>query len=165
MLVIGLDPGKSFGFAAYQHKKLVQLETYCLVGVLGVLRHLTGNDLVIIEDSRLQSVLFPRINARGVGVNHKTQLKIARDVGRIDSYCDIVQEFCVSSAIPLIKISPEQKGKKLDAEAFAKKTGWEGKTNQHVRDAAIVAWPFRNGAKMQQQLLNAAFKPESVPLL
>ena len=35
------------------------------------------------------------------------------------------------------------KGSKLDAEAFGLVTGWEGKSNQHERDGAMVAWQYR----------------------
>jgi hypothetical protein len=35
-------------------------------------------------------------------------------------------------------ISPKHKGRKLDAETFNKLTGWQKKSNQHERDAAMV---------------------------
>ena len=44
-------------------------------------------------------------------------------------------------------VSPLQKGSKVNRDDFAIKTGWVDKSNEHNRDAAMVAWPFRNGAK------------------
>lgn len=34
----------------------------------------------------------------------------------------------------------------LDAEQFAKVTGWTGSSNQHERDAAMVAWQYWGSA-------------------
>jgi len=44
-------------------------------------------------------------------------------------------------------ISPQQKGSKWNHDEFNAVTGWNGETtNQHVRDAALIAWPFRHKA-------------------
>ena len=53
---------------------------------------------------------------------------------------------CGQHGVPAHGISPKEKGAKLDAATFALMTGWQGKSNQHERDAAMVAWPYR-GAK------------------
>lgn len=53
---------------------------------------------------------------------------------------------CAKLEIPAHGISPTRKGAKVDAERFAAITGWEGSSNEHTRDAAMVAWPYR-GAK------------------
>jgi hypothetical protein len=37
-------------------------------------------------------------------------------------------------------ISPKHKGRKLDAETFNKLTGWQKKSNQHERDAAMCVF-------------------------
>ena len=43
-------------------------------------------------------------------------------------------------------VGPKHKGAKLDAEQFAKVTGWTGSSNQHERDADMVAWQYRGRA-------------------
>ncbi len=70
-------------------------------------------------------------------------MKVARAVGSIDRICGQVEEICVSRDIPLLSVSPLDKGSKVRAEAFREITGWEGKTNEHQRDAAMTAWRFR----------------------
>ena len=32
----------------------------------------------------------------------------------------------------------------MAAEAFGRITGWTERSNEHERDAAMVAWPYRN---------------------
>ena len=41
-------------------------------------------------------------------------------------------------------ISPKGKGAKVNAERFEQVTGWTGASNEHTRDAAMVAYPYRN---------------------
>jgi hypothetical protein len=73
-------------------------------------------------------------------------LKIARNVGQIDAWCSLITAICADLGIPAHGISPTAKGAKLDAEAFALVTRWTGRSNQHERDAAMVAWPYRRTA-------------------
>ncbi len=71
---------------------------------------------------------------------------MARNVGEIDAWCKLIVAICEELGIPAHGISPKGKGAKLNAETFAKATGWKGKSNQHERDAAMVAFAYR-GAK------------------
>lgn len=140
MVVIGIDPGKQTGMAWYRDGRLVMMGTFTPDTVAGIL----GNqdvipDLVVVEDSRLQTY-FGRS-----GQNARGQAKIARDVGRIDGQCADIQACCERLGLRLIRLSPKAKGAKLNHAQFAAKTGWPHKSNPHTRDAACVAWPFRNG--------------------
>jgi len=74
-------------------------------------------------------------------------LKMARNVGEIDAWSRLIVAVCANLSIPCISVSPKGKGKKLDAKQFAVVTGWIAKSNQHERDAATVAWPYRNTFK------------------
>lgn len=151
--VIGIDPGANTGIAIYVRNKLDILETYPPLDAIRLLQksEFTANQkdlLVVMEDSRLQSVVFKRTNIRGGALSHESQLKIARDIGRIDMICTLLEDTCLAKGYSLIRLSPKQKGGKVNSETFCKKTGWEGKSNQHERDAGMVAFPFRHGAKL-----------------
>ena len=41
-------------------------------------------------------------------------------------------------------ISPKSKGAKTKEADFIAATGWQGRSNEHTRDAAMVAWPYRS---------------------
>lgn len=137
--ILGIDPGQHNGLAIFEGGKLIELLTVKPINLVGEITEIAP-DIIIYEDSRLQSVTFPR------GVNKAQTLKIARNVGMVDAICSLIVEIAASLRIPAHGISPKNKGAKLDAEKFAEKTGWSDRTNQHCRDAAVVAWPYRNAS-------------------
>jgi predicted RNase H-like nuclease (RuvC/YqgF family) len=135
-IIMGIDPGANTGIAIYQAGKLAELQTvepHQLVEVIETV--MPGR--VVFEDSRLISPTWKR------GVSNAAQLKIARDVGQIDAWCRLIVATCARLGIPAHGISPKHKGAKLDARQFTALTGWTGRSNEHSRDAACVAWQFR----------------------
>lgn len=135
-VIMGIDPGANTGIAIYQAGELAELQTvepHQLVEVIETV--MPGR--VVFEDSRLISPTWKR------GVSNAAQLKIARDVGQIDAWCRLIVATCARLGIPAHGISPKHKGAKLDARKFAALTGWTGRSNEHSRDAACVAWQFR----------------------
>lgn len=137
-IVIGIDPGKNTGIATYQDGKLIRLET---ISPFGLERAIEPADRIIFEDSRLISFMFTTVKSRPAA------LKMARDVGQIDAWCSLIVSICERLGIPAHGVSPKNKGAKLNAKQFALATGWVKKSNQHERDSAIVAFPYRRAAK------------------
>ena len=138
MIIIGIDPGANTGIATYIGGKLHSLQT---IAPHQMREAITGASRVIFEDSRLTSFLFTTVKSRPVA------LSMARKVGQVDGYCNLITAICADLGIPSHGISPKNKGAKLNAEQFALATGWTGKSNEHARDAAMVAWPYRRAAK------------------
>lgn len=136
MIVLGIDPGANTGLALFRGGRLVGLRTVEPLLLIDALRQVCP-DIVVMEDSRLQGAVW-----------HKSPgaIKIARDVGRIDGWCDLIEAACTHMGTDLIKISPKDKGAKLSADQFRQVTGWVERTNAHERDAAMVAWGLRNAA-------------------
>lgn len=134
--LIGLDPGASTGVAVYIGGKLNRLET---IEPWQIPKLFDGFrvDRVVFEDSRLTSFMFTNVPSRAAA------LKMARNVGEIDAWSKLICAVCEQLNIPAHSISPKQKGAKLDAKAFERLTGWTGPSNEHTRDAAAVAWPYR----------------------
>lgn len=138
MIVVGIDPGKKTGVATYIHGKLYEMHT---INAHDLPDYLDDNivDLLVFEDSRMQSVLFT-----GQQLSVGQRLKIARDVGGIDLQCGTIDRWALANGIRTIGVSPKGKGGKLDRREFRAKTGWTGGSNKHGRDAALVAFPFRH---------------------
>lgn len=143
--VLGIDPGASTGIAIYHNGALVNLLTIA-PWELPVELGMYGADLVIFEDSRLTSPVWSR------NTNALARIKIARNVGQIDAWCNLITAICGDIGIPTHGISPKGKGAKLDAAQFAARTGWTGSSNSHTRDAAMVAWPYRNAIATQNKI-------------
>lgn len=134
--LIGLDPGASTGVAIYIGGKLDKLATVEPWRIPEVIQA-HGADRVVFEDSRLTSYMFTTVKSRPAA------LKMARNVGEVDAWCKLIVAICDQLNITAHGISPKAKGAKLDADAFKRLTGWAGQTNEHTRDAAAIAWPYR----------------------
>ena len=136
-MLVGIDPGVQCGMAAFTDGKLTGLWT---CSGLSMLRYLCEAEIsqIVMEDSRLQSFVW-----NATGKTRSPAMKVARSVGGVDKLCSLIEEVAVSRNIKLLSVSPLDKGSKVRAEAFREITGWQGKTNQHERDAAMVAWRYK----------------------
>lgn len=134
-MIIGIDPGANTGKATFVDGKLTGLQT---IQPHQIAIHVKGAERVIFEDSRLISHVYTTTKSRAAA------LKMARNVGEIDAWCKLIVSVCEDLGIPVHGISPNGKGAKLTSDAFAARTGWSGKSNQHERDAAMVAWTYRS---------------------
>ena len=135
--VVGIDPGVNTGWALYTNGKLTWLDTMEPIDIQT--RILTSHaDLFVFEDSRLQSAVWVPSKNKAVANN------IARKIGQVDALCSLIEETCNRYEIKFMRVSPKAKGGKMNAEDFNKLTGWESRSNQHERDAAMVAWQLRN---------------------
>ena len=137
MIVMGIDPGQATGTALYRDGALRALRTVAPVEIQALIREVLP-DVVVYEDSRLQSRVWTAGKARAAA-----GMKIARDVGRIDAWCELIEATCKPLQIACHGVSPKGKGAKLDAAQFRRATGWDGRSNQHERDAAMCAFRYR----------------------
>ena len=135
-MIIGIDPGQSTGIAVFSKGVIWKLETIEPHQIAEYIKAAKPSR-VIFEDSRLTSHNFTTVKSRPAA------LKIARNVGEIDAWCKLIMAACAYFGVPSHGISPKGKGAKLNAEDFSKTTGWAGKSNQHERDGAMVAYPYR----------------------
>lgn len=139
-IVVGIDPGASTGIAIYREGKLAALRTIAPVELETEIVALWPSR-VVFEDSRLQSHTWTQAASRAAAA------KMARNVGQVDAWCVLITAICAKHGIPAHGISPAGKGSKLNAEQFERATGWTMTSNEHTRDAAMVAWPYRRAAQ------------------
>lgn len=64
-------------------------------------------------------------------------------------WCKLIVAVCEQLGVACHSISPAGKGRKLDAANFKRITAWAKQSNQHERDACMVAWPYRNVARYE----------------
>jgi len=140
---MGIDPGEHTGIALYeagQLKALSEVQPEDIQQTLADHAHMVA--LVVFEDSRLESAVWTSTGSLQVRLN------MARKVGQIDGFCKIIERTCAKLGIPCHGISPKEKsgtkiGAKVDSLEFKRITGWKGPSNEHKRDAAMVAWLWR----------------------
>ena len=138
-LLLGIDPGVQTGIAIYRAGQLDELRT---IAPHEIADCISGNQpsRVVFEDSRLISFVFTQVKSRAAA------LKMARNVGEIDAWSRLIVAVCGELGIACHGISPKGKGAKVGAAEFARLTGWLSASNQHERDAAMVAYPYRRAA-------------------
>jgi len=140
VILMGIDPGRKTGVAVFAVGKLFGLYTTDPNGVAAMLDRYNP-ERVIFEDSRLTRSTWAR------SVSPAAMRKIARNVGQVDAWCSQLVDLCAARGIVAHGISPKGKGAKLNAEQFAKATGWTSRCNQHERDSCMVAWPYRRAGQ------------------
>lgn len=142
MIYIGIDTGSHTGFAVWDGDHFIELDTKSIsAAILETLRYAANfgreNVRVFIEDARLRTWI-PR--EKGAS-EYRGKLMGAGSVKRDAA---IWEEFCTEEEIPLVKVPPKNNTTKLSAAAFARITGWKGRTSEHARDAAMLVFGRNN---------------------
>ena len=129
-VVIGIDPGVNTGFAISEGGKLLRVECMAAVKaeelVLQTMIDNGGKLFVRFEDARMR---------QWFGSKGREALQGA---GSIKRDCSRWQEFLEHHNIPHARIAPKANRTKLTAEQFKAITQWQGRTNEHARDAAML---------------------------
>ncbi|WP_078124032.1 hypothetical protein [Leptospira alexanderi] len=132
--LIGIDPGTMTGLAMWdmERKKLMYVGTYEFFGACEFVRFLKqerGFDVcLIIEDARKRKWFGPNADAKRQGA------------GSVKRDCKLWEDFCNREEIPFHLVHPKKGGTKRAATEFEVLTGWEGRTSQHARDAAMLVF-------------------------
>lgn len=142
MLKIGIDTGVNTGFAVVRSVKLESVECLqihqALERVKGFLE--AGEDVqVFVEDAR-QRKWIPNQRGREVlqGVG-----SVKRDALIWEDFLkDLVSQYG-ESRVSFRMMPPKSNKTKLDTATFKRLTGWEGRTNEHGRDAAMLVYGMK----------------------
>ncbi len=133
-MIVGVDPGVHTGFAVWSlaERRLTTVRTLGITLAMTNIRAMadTGSlHSVRFEDARLRKWYGQEAEAKRQGA------------GSVKRDCSIWYEFLSGLVgVPFLPVSPRAKGAKLDAAAFKRLTGWQGRTSEHGRDAAMLVW-------------------------
>lgn len=136
-LIIGIDPGVNTGLAVWdavaeKFQSLTTLQLHRAIILIDILHRKGEIDHVVYEDARLRK-WFGNHSAK------KDRQKL-QGAGSIKRDCVILQDFLADLNIPHTGIAPQAGATKWSAEQFKKLTGWEGRTSEHARDAALLVF-------------------------
>ena len=139
-IIIGIDPdSKAHGVAVYEDGKLISLECFSLMGVMGILKNfresLPGLDdiEVHIEDVCANNAVFR------AGGNAKVNMSIARRLGMVQQSQTELERMLIRFHIVPTKHKISKMWKK-DKAQFEKVTGWTGRSNEDTRSAAYFGF-------------------------
>lgn len=128
--LVGIDPGTKTGLSIYNKTKgeLTAVESGTLIEMYHLLESLDPSSIlkVRIEDARKRKWFGNRSNAKAQGA------------GSIKRDSKLWEEICEYLELPYEMVHPIKGGTKLDADIFKKITGWQGQTNEHKRDSAML---------------------------
>lgn len=138
--VIGIDPGTHTGLAIWNGNEK-QFNSVVTMSIHAALFHIKdfvwtmppGTAVLIrIEDARKR---------KWYGQMSKEQdTARTQGVGSIKRDCSIWEDFCKDYSIPYEMVKPGNIRTKMNEQAFLKLTGWEGRTSEHARDAALLVF-------------------------
>lgn len=132
---IGIDPGVNTGIAIWDKQKKAFEQVTCMkihtaMQLLLDRLQMSSAILVRLEDARLRTWF---------GKAGKEQLQGA---GSIKRDCGIWQDFLEEKGIPFQLVPPKANKTKVTRAWFAAASGWQGKTNNHARDAGMLVLNF-----------------------
>lgn len=130
---IGIDTGVSTGIAVWQDGKLQSVESMTITKAMRYILacHSHKYTKLYIEDAR-----------QWIGFNGKTKSTDARlqGAGSVKRDAKIWEDWCKEHDYEVVFVKPMGKGLKKSAEDFKRITKWEGRTNEHSRDAAMIVF-------------------------
>ena len=139
MTLIGIDTGVHTGFAVYDTdlKALIYVKEYPIHRAMDIVKRLS-------DDGTEIKVRFEDARKRTWFGYHTAKEDRARlqGAGSVKRDCQIWEDYLTDLRIPFEMVAPKNNATKLTAEQFRRITGYEGKTNEHGRDAAMLVYGF-----------------------
>ena len=133
MICIGIDPGTHTGVAVWDTRegRFLSLETMLIhqaISKVGYIAEIHKGDVqVVFEDAR-QRTWFGKgdTNAKAQGA------------GSVKRDCSIWEDFCKDYGIPYWAKPPGKGMTKVTSDYFRTISGYQGRTSNHARDAAML---------------------------
>jgi hypothetical protein len=137
--VLGIDAGKTTGLGFVKNGVVLNLmsaDFWCAIDEINLFVINNENHHVVIELPKTDHVWQSKAKRGG---NYSSS--IAVDVGRVINQAELFIEYCQKHGINHSTKHPQGK---IDAAMFNRVTGWNKSSNAHTRDAAMLAFNFRN---------------------
>lgn len=139
MILIGIDTGLDTGLAVWDtgrrvFRAVATLRIHrAIEAVRDWERNNPGQVRVVFEDARQR---------RWIPDSHDLRREMGRrqGAGSVKRDAVIWEEALTDYGIPFEAVRPRQGLTKWDADTFARITGWEGRTSNHARDAAMLVF-------------------------
>ncbi len=145
MIYIGIDTGVNTGVALWDNRKRsLELVTSMpihkameVVKLHQVKAQENGTKLVVrVEDPRQRTWFGTERMSR------EEERKKLQGVGSVKRDASIWDEFLKDQGIEYEMVAPKRNITKLTQDTFKRYTGWNSKTNEHGRDAAMLVFGF-----------------------
>ena len=153
MIICGIDPSyqDNNAIAFWDGEKLFGLASGSYRDMMLQVQE-ANPDIVILEDSRLMEHVKSAMSAymtaikkkRGTNAGVGAAAKAGRSIGKLDGVCQRWDEDLKDMGFAVKYVNPSSRRVNLDLKLKAPKfkliTGYEGRTNEHQRDAAMLVF-------------------------
>ena len=140
-LILGIDPPK--GWAIVNHSPGKKSSVVAVGSVKGIDQLLPAIETMSFEYEidlvRVEKPANRHVHPRP-GVSPAAMQKIAHNVGENWVKADRIKEFCESLGLKCEFMIPIRGGTKLKKPRIKQMTGYTGQSNEHSRDALVIAW-------------------------
>ena len=129
---IGIDTGTKTGIAISVGGLLQRVDCMTITKAMQLVsEYPPGTTKLFIEDAR-----------KWIGFKGKTKQSDARlqGAGSVKRDASIWEDWCKENGYQAVFVKPMGKGLKKSAEDFKRITKWQGRTNEHSRDAALIVF-------------------------
>lgn len=139
MIWIGIDTGVHTGLAIWDGKgrcflSIEELKIHRAMDVVEALAKANPGEVrARVEDAR-QRKWIPNMGSI------RNEIGRAKGAGSVERDCSIWEDFLADINVPCEMVAPRYNVTKLRQEAFANLTGWNQRTNEHERDAAMLVF-------------------------
>lgn len=135
--IIGIDPGINTGYAIWE----VEDKRFWIIQ--SIMIHEAIKSFLTYKETGLLNQIFVRVEdarkRKWFGKSGREQLQGA---GSIKRDAKIWEDFLTDLGIDFEMVAPKNNKTKLDAKKFALITKFEGKTNEHGRDAGMLCFGY-----------------------
>ena len=136
-LIIGIDPDiQKNGVAIVREGRLDQLMAYSFVELMQFIDGCPEGTVFAVEDVEHNKPTFNR------GLKPLQNLKVAQNVGAVKGAARHIFEYLEHRDCRFIRVPPLRghlKKAKKDSKYFNQLTGWNGRSSEDKRDAALIA--------------------------
>lgn len=135
---IGIDPGEHTGLAVWDGSAFERIETLPIHRALVLVEQyhdvarMTGNCLCVVFEDARQRTWFTKERSAS---EYRGRLMGA---GAAKRDAKIWEEFCIDLGIPYEAHKPTAGTTKWKEDYFKRVTGWDRRTSEHARDAAVL---------------------------
>lgn len=134
---IGIDPGTHTGVAVTVGGELVEVRTLPIHRALLLVEAINADS--ISDRGEPAEMYIEDPNTWRPFKGHNAQAKI-QGAGSIKRDFAIWRDFCQDRGLPMHPVKLQGTLKKLSPQIFERITGFEGRTSQHARDAAMLVF-------------------------
>ncbi len=140
-VALGIDAGVHTGAAVWDRRghRFLWLKTVDFWDGIGLISGLSraASLVVLIEDPGQNRPVFGKnIDGNDLAI----KLKMAQDVGSNKAFARLMIQYCERHHLRFVAVKPTKK--KWDAALFRRFTRYEGRTNEHTRDAGRLVYDF-----------------------